>query len=176
MNNDRFLTLEAVLAKTTLSKSALYRLPDFPKAARLGPRTKAWSENEINAWMARVRGAPPSPEQAGVSDDLAAAVRLRDLVLPVLRKHGLAVRDGLFNAPALTLGINEFRLSLIGPYRLQPEDPTSHRLGVWHGPFGIPVLFLDWSETEDATLRAFAGGTWDHALFAALALLPNRED
>lgn len=59
---DHFLALEAVLTRTTMSRSALYRAIDtqgFPRAIKLAARTKAWSEIEVNNWMARVRETAP---------------------------------------------------------------------------------------------------------------------
>lgn len=59
---DAFLTLEAVVALTTCSKSELYRrisAGEFPRAVRLSPRRKAWSQREINQWMERVLATAP---------------------------------------------------------------------------------------------------------------------
>lgn len=60
-----FLTLEAVVAKTTLSKSEIYRriaAGAFPRAVILGPRTKAWDSQEVSAWQARVLASAPREE------------------------------------------------------------------------------------------------------------------
>jgi prophage regulatory protein len=52
----RFLRLPDVRARTCLSKSEIYKRmrmdpPTFPMVIKLGPRTSAWSESEIDAWM-----------------------------------------------------------------------------------------------------------------------------
>lgn len=44
----------AVEAKTGLSRSQIYALMargDFPKPIKLGPRSVAWIESEINDWI-----------------------------------------------------------------------------------------------------------------------------
>ncbi len=50
---DRFLPLREVLARTSLSRSTIYRLVSdgtFPKPIALGARV-AWLESEIVAWQ-----------------------------------------------------------------------------------------------------------------------------
>lgn len=57
-----FLSLDAVIAKTTLSKSEIYRrtaVGSFPRAIVLGPRTKAWDSHELDQWMERVIATAP---------------------------------------------------------------------------------------------------------------------
>ncbi len=49
----KFLRLPAVLERTGLSRSALYRLvatDDFPAPVKLTERTSAWVESEVDAW------------------------------------------------------------------------------------------------------------------------------
>ncbi len=51
--SERFLPLREVLARTSLSRSQIYRLiasGDFPKAVPLGAR-RAFLESEIQEWM-----------------------------------------------------------------------------------------------------------------------------
>ncbi len=56
----RFLSMKAVVAKTSLSRSQIYRLikdGDFPQAVPLGGRV-AYIESEVTAWIeARIREA-----------------------------------------------------------------------------------------------------------------------
>lgn len=62
MSTDTFLKLEAVVAITSLSVSELYRRINagtFPRAIVLGPRTKAWSGNEIRDWQDQMRETAP---------------------------------------------------------------------------------------------------------------------
>ncbi|MCP4501771.1 MAG: AlpA family transcriptional regulator [Deltaproteobacteria bacterium] len=52
----KFLRLPAVLERTGLSRSALYRLvatDDFPAPVKLTKRTSAWVESEVEAWNVR---------------------------------------------------------------------------------------------------------------------------
>ena len=51
---DRFLRLNAVLERTGLSRSTLYRKAQagtFPKQVRIATRCAGWRESAINAWM-----------------------------------------------------------------------------------------------------------------------------
>jgi prophage regulatory protein len=51
---DKLIKLPEVRAKTTLSVSELYRrleAGDFPKQVRMGPKSVAWIESEIDAWI-----------------------------------------------------------------------------------------------------------------------------
>jgi prophage regulatory protein len=48
----RLLRLPAVLDRTGLSRSTLYATPDFPKSVKVGDRAVAWSEDEVDAWIA----------------------------------------------------------------------------------------------------------------------------
>ena len=51
---DRFLKLPEVKEKTTFSTSELYRrvaAGDFPQQVRLGPKSVAWVESEVNDWI-----------------------------------------------------------------------------------------------------------------------------
>ncbi|WP_336269131.1 MULTISPECIES: helix-turn-helix transcriptional regulator [Vreelandella] len=48
------IKLPAVKEKTSLSTSTIYRgveRGDFPKPVRLSPRSVAWVENEVEAWI-----------------------------------------------------------------------------------------------------------------------------
>lgn len=50
---DRFLRHAEVTEITTLSRTEIerrMRKGEFPKAVKLGPRTNAWLESEVNAW------------------------------------------------------------------------------------------------------------------------------
>lgn len=50
---ERFLPLREVLARTSLSRSTIYRLVSegtFPKSIALGARV-AWLESEVSAWQ-----------------------------------------------------------------------------------------------------------------------------
>lgn len=51
---DRILRLEAVLDRTGLSRSTLYRKVQtgtFPKQVRIATRCTGWRESAINDWM-----------------------------------------------------------------------------------------------------------------------------
>lgn len=51
---DRFLRLRAVLARTGLSRSTLYRKMDagtFPQNVRISTRCAGWRESAVEAWM-----------------------------------------------------------------------------------------------------------------------------
>jgi prophage regulatory protein len=48
------LRLQAVMARTGLSRSAIYAKmawDEFPHAISLGPRTVGWVESEIDDWL-----------------------------------------------------------------------------------------------------------------------------
>jgi len=58
MNATGFLRLPAVEALTGLKRSTLYARAaagTFPKPYKLGPRASAWAQDEIEAWIARIR-------------------------------------------------------------------------------------------------------------------------
>lgn len=64
--SDRLLRLPEVFAKIGLSRSAIYdRLdpksqrydPSFPKPAQIGARAIAFSERELDAWIAKRKAA-----------------------------------------------------------------------------------------------------------------------
>jgi prophage regulatory protein len=70
--NDRLIRLPEVMVRTGLSRSAVYdRLragsprhdPSFPRPVTLGQRTVAFSEQELNGWMA-ARLAARKPKAA----------------------------------------------------------------------------------------------------------------
>ncbi len=49
------IRISAVLEKTGLSRSQLYRLiqrGEFPKPAKLSERSAAWNEGAVDAWLA----------------------------------------------------------------------------------------------------------------------------
>lgn len=51
---DRMLRIKAVLERTGLSRSTLYRKVDegrFPRQIPLSTRCVAWRESAVNAWM-----------------------------------------------------------------------------------------------------------------------------
>jgi prophage regulatory protein len=53
--SDPLIRMPAVLERTGLSKTSLYRMIDqgrFPDARRIGPRAVAWYASEISAWTA----------------------------------------------------------------------------------------------------------------------------
>jgi prophage regulatory protein len=53
-NPDRFLRLEAVLTRTGLSRTTMYRLirrGAFPKNVQLSDRCVGWRESAVDAWM-----------------------------------------------------------------------------------------------------------------------------
>lgn len=55
MDHDRILRLSAVLWKTGLPKSGLYRLikdGSFPRQVSLTPRSVGWRESEVERWIA----------------------------------------------------------------------------------------------------------------------------
>lgn len=58
--SDNLLDLDAVKARTSLSKATIYRMmarDEFPKQARVGQKTVRWSERAIDAWVEKtVRG------------------------------------------------------------------------------------------------------------------------
>lgn len=51
---ERFISLRAVLARTSLSKTHTYRLINaglFPRPVPLGPRRVAFLEREVDEWL-----------------------------------------------------------------------------------------------------------------------------
>ncbi|MHB1331449.1 MAG: helix-turn-helix transcriptional regulator [Sulfuriferula sp.] len=64
MQSQTVLRLAAVILKTNLSKSTIYRLEaegNFPKRVRLGANSTGWHADEIDAWLVnrpRVADAP----------------------------------------------------------------------------------------------------------------------
>jgi prophage regulatory protein len=50
----RYLRLSEVIARTSLSRSEIYRriaAGKFPRQKRLSPRVSVWLDTEIDAWM-----------------------------------------------------------------------------------------------------------------------------
>ena len=64
MQHKTVIRLPAVLKKTNLSRSTIYRLEaqgKFPARVRLGENSTGWHEHEIDEWLAnrpRVDGKP----------------------------------------------------------------------------------------------------------------------
>lgn len=55
MTNNQILRLPAVMLKTSLSKSSIYRLESldqFPKRVRLGEHSTGWLASEIDEYIA----------------------------------------------------------------------------------------------------------------------------
>ena len=55
-SSERLIRLRAVIEKTGLSKTSVYRLSsdpnsDFPAAVRLSQATVGWLESEVDAWI-----------------------------------------------------------------------------------------------------------------------------
>lgn len=53
-NQDRFLRLTTVIARTGLSRSTVYRkmeLGTFPRQVKIAERCAAWRESAVNDWM-----------------------------------------------------------------------------------------------------------------------------
>ena len=53
-NHESFLRLPAVLKRTSLSRTTLYRKMDqgtFPRQVKIGKRCAAWRQSDIDAWM-----------------------------------------------------------------------------------------------------------------------------
>ncbi|QKI90337.1 AlpA family phage regulatory protein [Thiomicrorhabdus xiamenensis] len=60
ISHENFITLQQVMKRIGLSKSAIYRRlsskeelydPTFPRPVVLGQSTKRWLESEIHTWM-----------------------------------------------------------------------------------------------------------------------------
>lgn len=52
---DRILAPKAVIAKTSLSRTSLWRLSRqgaFPRSIKLSENRIGWSQNAVNAWLA----------------------------------------------------------------------------------------------------------------------------
>ena len=68
---DRILRLKAVLERTGMSRSTVYRRVEdgsFPRQIQLGPRTTGWRESAIARWI-----ADPSAYAANAMHDGASA-------------------------------------------------------------------------------------------------------
>lgn len=65
---DRLLRRPEVLARTGLSKTSVYSFVasgTFPAPVVIGPRSVAWKESDLNAWIAsRVSARAPIPGKA----------------------------------------------------------------------------------------------------------------
>lgn len=64
----RLLRLPEVKQKVGLSRTAIYRLiaeGQFPRQVCIGPRTVAWCQDDLEAWIEqRIQGAPERPDQS----------------------------------------------------------------------------------------------------------------
>lgn len=64
----RLLRLPEVRQRTGLSTSSVYQqMKDgrFPPLVRIGVRTSAWCEDEVDAWIATQRAARPAGARVG---------------------------------------------------------------------------------------------------------------
>ena len=64
---DRFLTLPAVIALTTMSRANIerrIRTGGFPRPVAISPRRRAWSEIAVRTWMAHLQAGVPAAEAA----------------------------------------------------------------------------------------------------------------
>lgn len=50
---DTLIKLAQVISKTGRGKTAIYTDPTFPKAIKIGARSVAWIEREIDEWVAQ---------------------------------------------------------------------------------------------------------------------------
>ncbi len=69
MKNERLLRKPQVLEKIGISNSTLYYFIDegtFPKPLKLGKRTVAWKESEIDEWINKLEYSMASE---GVTDE-----------------------------------------------------------------------------------------------------------
>jgi prophage regulatory protein len=69
----QLLRLPAVLARTGLTRTALYELVKagrFPKQHKLGERAVAWRSDDVDAWIA---STAPVGASLGASSDTRAA-------------------------------------------------------------------------------------------------------
>ena len=71
---DRILRLKAVLERTGLSRSTMYRkmqAGSFPRNVQLSTRCTGWRESAVAEWLKNPmvyyprRDSPPTPEQRG---------------------------------------------------------------------------------------------------------------
>lgn len=53
MSEQKLIKLDQVKAKTGRSKTAIYTDPGFPKAIKIGARSVAWVEGEIDEWVSQ---------------------------------------------------------------------------------------------------------------------------
>ena len=47
----KLIKLSRVMEKTSLSKTAVYTTPGFPKPVKVGKRAVAWVESEVDQWI-----------------------------------------------------------------------------------------------------------------------------
>ncbi|MFP1737088.1 helix-turn-helix transcriptional regulator [Lonsdalea quercina] len=72
MSNFKLLRLSDVMEKTGFRKSWIYLLiskGDFPPAVKIGSRSVAWLESEVNDWIAERIGKREGVQQAGKADN-----------------------------------------------------------------------------------------------------------
>lgn len=108
----RNLRRTEVLAKTGLSKTALYHLEKagtFPKHTMLTPRLAVWSEADVDAWLSLSRAAPAITAAApditrrnAVGKRKAAAVphlnEVRQMLMDAMRLLDRLERQGVVPA------------------------------------------------------------------------------
>lgn len=51
VTQERLVRLPEVLRLTGLSRTAVYKKPDFPRPIKLGPRASAWRLSAVEAWI-----------------------------------------------------------------------------------------------------------------------------
>lgn len=68
--HETFLTINQVISRISLSKSAIYRRldskceqydPSFPRPIKLGRTSSRWIEREINDWISKLIESQRSP-------------------------------------------------------------------------------------------------------------------
>jgi prophage regulatory protein len=51
MKPERLLRLHEVIHRTGMCRAKIYRLEGFPKPIKVGGKTSAWVESEVDAWI-----------------------------------------------------------------------------------------------------------------------------
>ncbi len=72
---NKFLKLPKVKEATGLSRSSIYASPTFPARVKIGARSVAWIEAEVNEWIAERIDASRSGTPKGKSGTEARASR-----------------------------------------------------------------------------------------------------
>lgn len=80
LTNERFLTLSDVIAKTSFSKTTIYRWISegrFPRQIAFSAGCSRWSALEIEAWMEQMKNMPPAVQDnsrhVGANSNVLAA-------------------------------------------------------------------------------------------------------